>query len=781
MTLSNRAIFLIVPVLLLSYAAAALTVYFALERRVTALEQTRLDLAATELSSAFSSYSTFAESYLLSLTENDAFRNLVKSKHDVFMNVTLGASIEENIRSYTQHQSNKLSFLVAQREPEIKELYYFELSDDPFASTNPLQKESYLNFIDRNLSESWDFVEEGGKDAMIIVTRAIDQQTFKRPIQTQIAESLVVQFALEPSSFLKLREQILIDYDASISITDQSSIESTKLHTIKPIGPNKFLLIMAPHSYLQSILVSTQIALFVISVLFFIFSSVLLYKLVSQFITGPIHDLEAELSDVINHNKDKLELQYQKDDEIGRLGKTFQSVYGALSDSYKKVKDLAEHDPLTKLHNLAYVTNSAQKALRDAEQHHKKVALIYIDLDNFKFVNDKYGHNVGDALLKSFASRLTNVTRNADLIFGATSGLSTHGRIAGDEFAVILADYLDDSVPGSVAKRILSIFDNGFTFEQGTFPVSVSIGIAIYPEDGHTLTQLVSNADNAMYQAKNSGKNGIAFYSKELATHMRRRMDIENELKAISMDDEFYLVFMPLICTHSNKIDGYEVLLRWESSVLGFVGPDEFIPIAEASGVFSQIDDWVAESALRSYAELQAKLGYDFKLSINLSSAQLNVNKIAERLAELAKRYSVEPKFIQLEMTETLNVEFTKKAKSLLNALCLEGFQIAIDDFGTGYTALLQLIEYPAHMIKFDKFLVDKAMQPDNREMLKPLISLCHSQGLKVTAEGVETKQTAEYLASIGCDYLQGYLFGKPARIEDLNTSIELESLISLN
>lgn len=781
MTLSKRAIFLIVPVLLLSYAAAALTVYLALERRVTALEQTRLDLAASELAAAFASYSTFAESYLLSLTENDAFRNLIKAKDDVYMNVTLGASIEENIRNYKQHQSNRLSFLVVQRQPEIKELYYFELSDDPFASISALQKESYLDVIDRKLGSSWDFVEGPAQEAMIIVTRAVDQKTFKPPIEAQVGDSLVVQFALEPSLFLKLREQISNDYGASVTITDQSDASSERLHVVKSIGPKKSLFIVVPEGYLQNILVSTQISLIAISLLFFIFSSVLLYKLVSRFITGPIHDLEAELSDVMSHNKDKILLQYQKDDEIGRLGKTFQNVYGALSDSYRKVKELAEHDPLTKLHNLAYVSNSAQKALRDAKLNDKKVALIYIDLDNFKFVNDKYGHNVGDALLQSFASRLTKVTRNADLICGAASGLTTHGRIAGDEFSVIIADYADDEVPTNVAKRILALFDNGFTFEKGTFPVSVSIGIAIYPEDGHTLTQLVSNADNAMYQAKNSGKNGIAFYSKELATNMRRRMDIENELKSINMDDEFYLVFMPLVCTHSNKVDGFEVLLRWESRALGFVGPDEFIPIAEASGLFSQIDDWVAESALRSYAELQTKLGRDFKLSINLSSAQLNVNKIAERLVELAKRYKVEPKFIQLEMTETLNVEFTQKAKSLLNTLCLKGFQIAIDDFGTGYTALLQLIEYPAHMIKFDKLFVDKAMQPDNREMLKPLISLCHSQGLKVTAEGVETRQTAEYLASIGCDYLQGYLFGKPTRIEDLSTSIELEPLISPN
>ena len=248
----------------------------------------------------------------------------------------------------------------------------------------------------------------------------------------------------------------------------------------------------------------------------------------------------------------------------------------------------------------------------------------------------------------------------------------------------------------------------------------------------------------------------------------RRKMEIEQELKTLNPDKEFFLVYMALVNANSKKIEGFEVLLRWKSSKLGFVGPDEFVPIAETCGLFNKIDAWVTENAIASYHRLRDKLGYDYKLSINLSSAQLNLNLIGDSLVELVKRYNVQPELIQLEITETINVEYTNKANTLLNILCDLGFQIAIDDFGTGYTALLQLIEYPAKMIKFDKTFVEKAMLPTNRMMLSPLVSLCHSQGLKVTVEGVETEEMADYLSSIGCDMLQGFFYGKPVPLGEL-------------
>ena len=204
------------------------------------------------------------------------------------------------------------------------------------------------------------------------------------------------------------------------------------------------------------------------------------------------------------------------------------------------------------------------------------------------------------------------------------------------------------------------------------------------------------------------------------------------------------------------------------------MGPDEFIPIAEASGQFNKIDSWVTEHAMMKYETLKQRLGRDYTLSINLSSAQLNMNNIAKHLFEMLDKYHINPQNIQLEMTETLNVEYTQQADALFKTLCDKGFKIAIDDFGTGYTALLQLIEYPAHMIKFDKTFVDKTMLENNRSMLEPVIALCHSQNLKVTIEGVETEEMANYLIGIGADYLQGFYYGKPVKLDDLNLELPM-------
>jgi len=769
MNLSKRALVVIIPVLLVSYCVAALSVYSLLENTTKRLEQSRLDLAATELAASFNQYSTFGENYLLTLVGKPAFRRMIGEHENVYHHVALGSSIEATIRSFKQHQSNKLSFAVVEMKPKEKELYYFELSDDPFAVMSEAQKQTYRDMFSAKSPSGWSLIEDKHGKAEIVISGIIDRTTYRRPIRTLLNDGIAVQFSIEPSNYLVLKQKIEDNYQAIVTTGGAAPKKIAGLHASQRLGKDLAVHIAVPPSYLDGRLAATRVLLFIISLLFFIFSSLLLYRLINRYITAPIKALEVELGSVQTDNKSNINLRHSGQGEVGRLESTFHKIYGELSRSYLKTKELAEHDPLTKLHNLTYVSELVQERLIEARKNDGNIALIYIDLDNFKLVNDKYGHEVGDALLKAFAARLNNVIRQVDLVCGINPADTTLGRIAGDEFAVIISHFEDKDVPSRIAQRVLSIFDKGFVFEQGTFPVSASIGISLYPEDGHTLSQLLSNADHAMYQAKNSGKNKISFYSKELALKLRRRMDIERELSVIDFDDEFHLVYMPLVCSKSNQIDGFEVLLRWTSAKLGFVGPDEFIPIAEANGMFVNIDAWVSEAAIKSYKVLKQRLGRDFRLSINLSSAQLNMNLVAVGLNSLAEQYQVPTQNIQLEMTETLNVEYSKQADALLNVLCDSGFKIAIDDFGTGYTALLQLVEYPAHMIKFDKEFVDKAMHPQNRSMLEPLVSLCQSQGLEVTVEGVETEEGVNYLRSIGCDYLQGYYFGLPAKIDDLD------------
>jgi len=777
MNLSKRTLVVIIPVVFLSYCLASISVYFPLADSIKRLEQNRLDLAVTELAASFNQYSTFSESYLHALMESNAFRDFLKEDQNVYREVGLGAVIEKAIRSFKQHHSEKLSFMVIALKPEIKELYYFELSDDPFALPSEALKAAYHDAIESNEGRYWAYVDVPDTGSGNIVTsRIIDRISFYEPVAGQLDNGVLVQFSLEPSQYLVLKDLLQSSYGARINVSMKETLgevvnrdhDFDGLVSTNSLGPDSAISVVVPAQYLADKLLMAQLTLSAITLIFFIFSSLLLYRLVRKYITAPIIQLECELSEVMEKEKSNITLSKYSSGEVGRLERTFHKLYGELSDSYATKKELAEHDALTTLYNHAFLNEWAQEALVAAQKGGECVALIYIDLDNFKFVNDNYGHAVGDALLKAFASRLAKVVRSAHIADGKETPDTVLGRIAGDEFAVVIRHVVDDGIPERIAKRILGIFQNGFSFEKGVFPVSASIGIAMCPKDGHTLAQLVSNADNAMYQAKNSGKNNIAFYSKALAMKMRRRLEIEHELKTIDYDHEFHLVYMPLVDALTDKIAGFEVLLRWISPKLGFVGPDEFVPLAEASGLFGKLDAWVTEHAIRNYGALKLKLGCDFKLSINLSSAQLNVNLIGDHLLSLTERYQVSPACIQLEMTETLNVEYTQQADTLLNSLCDHGFQIAIDDFGTGYTALLQLLEYPAQMIKFDKTFIDKAMLEDNRSMLQPLISLCHSQNLEVTVEGVETEEMERYLKAAGCDYLQGFYYGKPAKLDDL-------------
>jgi diguanylate cyclase (GGDEF)-like protein len=788
MHLNNRVLIVIVPVLLLSYCLAAIPVYMSLESTIKRFEQSRLEQVASQLTVSFNQYSIFAENYLLTIIDNSAFKILLEEQDNIYHHVAFGLIIEDKIKKLIFHHSQRINLAIIQPNPIEKLIYYFELSDSPFSEMNDEEKRNYQQALTNKKMESWNYINKDDNHPSITVNRSIDKITYDTPVRSLLDNSVIIQFSIEPTSFINLKEKIIDDYNATVDIkyapishNDHSSnidnlAKNSNLYTENTIGKGLILTISTPAEYLGKKLLVVKLTLTLIALIFFLISSCLLYLLINKYITKPISNLKTELNDVISNKKTNIDLSDMGQDEIGSLKNTFHKIYEDLSRSYLKTKELAEHDPLTQLYNMGYINELIQDALVKAKQCEGKVAIVYIDLDNFKFVNDKHGHEAGDALLVAFASKLKRLVRQSDLICKNDRPQTIPGRIAGDEFSVIVSDFSNDDTPKKVAQRILSMFEKGFTFEQGTFPVSASIGIAIFPQDGHTLSQLISNADHAMYQAKNTGKNKIAFYSKELAVSMRRKMNIEHELKTFNPDDELHLVYMPLVCAHNNTIKGFEVLVRWLSKKLGFVGPDEFIPIAEASGQFNKIDSWVTENAMHAYDALKLRLGKDFTLSINLSSAQLNMNNITDHLFLMLDKYQIEPQNIQLEMTETLNAEYTQQADALLNTLCDKGFNIAIDDFGTGYTALLQLIEYPAHMIKFDKVFVDKAMQENNRSMLEPVIALCHSQNLKVTIEGVETEEMANYLKAIGADYLQGFYYGKPARLEDLDLKLPMLS-----
>ena len=773
MTLTRRSLLLIVPVVFLSYIFATLAAYQALKNSVRGLEQSRLDLAVSELANQFNQYSTFADSYLQALIESTSLKSFITEPDHRYRDISLGASIENMIKGFEQTHSDIISVLLVDPANSQPELYYFELSEDPFAELTPGLRKAYQSSLTSKDTSFWSYIPPSAGKARITISRKLDKTTLKAPTGLLQENSFLVQLALEPSTYLSKLATLQQHYAADVSVDLNPIYKPEGLYSSALVGPDHSLNVSVPNTYLEQQLSNVRLATLGASLAMFLFSSYVLYRLIRKYITGPVEALETELSSIVLNQKENLEIRHPVNDEIGRLERAFHKIYGQLSLAYRQTKELSEHDPLTKLYNLRYLTALANEAVEKAKHHDSIVAFIYIDLDNFKFVNDKYGHELGDELLKTFAKRLADLCKEEQL---KQSGMTIEvGRIAGDEFTVIIANPLDSQTVEHIASRILELFKSGFEFELGRFPVSASIGISVFPDHGKHLSELISNADNAMYQAKSNGKNQVALYSAELGESIRRRMAIEQELKSLDPDQEFFLVYMPLVRCSDMALCGFEVLVRWISPKLGFVGPDEFVPIAENCGLFDKIDHWVCSEAISQYATLRERLGRDYKLSINLSSAQLNMSHMGSRLLDMVEKHQVPTNSIQLEMTETLNVELSTAALQFLKDLKSKGFQIAIDDFGTGHTALLQLVEYPANMIKFDKNFVEKALASQNASMLEPLVELCHSQGHSVTIEGVETAELAQFFTRIGADYLQGYVFGKPCRLEELDLDVAIQ------
>ncbi len=524
--------------------------------------------------------------------------------------------------------------------------------------------------------------------------------------------------------------------------------------------------VMIEEDIVNKRLINFCFQLFFSSIILIIVSHFILQRLMHKYVIGPIERLESTLAGVDLHATQEIKV-YQAKDEIGNLSRTFAALYNQLRETYQGTKELAERDSLTSLYNRRVFNLILEKLLIRAGKNQHKVALLYIDIDNFKFVNDQYGHATGDSLLRNFALRLHEVVRGGDIVHLGFELESTAARLAGDEFAIVIHGFSDNEVPGKVARRILSLCDNGFGFDDGMFPVSLSIGVATYPDDAKTTHDLIVNADTAMYQSKKTGKNRISFFAEELAASSRRQQAVEAGLKHLDYK-EFELYYMPIIKSSNREVYAFEALLRWSSKDLGPVSPAEFIPLAESVGIYQEIDLWVLERAFNDSKVIQDVFGDQVRVSINISAAELSQKDFVEKIYPLLEKHKVNPLSFTLEITETFYQDHSDSGQHLMQTLNKSGFQLAIDDLGSGYTSLLQLVEFPISIVKLDRTFVVKSLASENQKTLHALVEFCHAQGLKVIAEGVETEHEAKVLVQNGCDYLQGFHFSKPIALSEL-------------
>ncbi len=428
--------------------------------------------------------------------------------------------------------------------------------------------------------------------------------------------------------------------------------------------------------------------------------------------------------------------------------------------SEERIRFLAQHDVLTDLPNRALCTERLRLALQHSKRAGLQVAVLFIDLDRFKTINDSLGHHVGDGLLQSVAARLLEAVRAGDTV----------SRLGGDEFVVVL-NGVDgsDEVTQIVEHRLIPLIRQPHAVNGAEIHVSCSVGIALYPDDGEDIDELMRHADVAMYQAKAAGRNTSQFFNAEMTERARQRLQLESCLRRAIEDDELRLEYQPLVDARTGAVVSVEGLLRWTSAELGEVLPARFIPIAEETGLIVPVGEWVIEQACAQIARWR-EAGLDaFDVSINLSSLQLRAGGLLDALDASLRRHAIAKGVLELEITESTLMESVDANLQKLEAIRALGVGLAIDDFGTGYSSLNYLNRFPLDKLKIDRsFVRDMLDDPTDLAITRAIIGLGHTLGLRVVAEGVETEKEAAILREAGCDEMQGFLFAQPMPARDL-------------
>jgi diguanylate cyclase (GGDEF)-like protein/PAS domain S-box-containing protein len=423
-----------------------------------------------------------------------------------------------------------------------------------------------------------------------------------------------------------------------------------------------------------------------------------------------------------------------------------------LKEAEDKLRHLAHHDPLTNLPNRIYFQDRLDQALSHADRLGKRLGLLFLDLDNFKNVNDSLGHQIGDKLLRGVSERLSQSLRKHDLI-------ARHG---GDEFLVLIEDIESPIALRHIADHIRGSLKSPFQIDNHEFNTSVSIGISIYPDNGLNRDTLLKNADTAMYEAKNRGRNQVAFYTPELTDMVQARISLEGDIRKALNAEQFSLNYQPQFSTSNRKLIGAEVLVRWQHPERGLIPPSEFIPIAEETGLINELGCWITKTACQQAQDWRTKGLKEFTLAINLSPHQLT-DSCVDRLTRILADTGFPANLLELEITESLLMERGCKAVQQLSAIKDLGVGLAMDDFGTGHSSMSQLKHLPIQKLKIDRsFIRDTPDDPNDVAITRSIIALGHALELKVIAEGVETEEQISFLKSEKCDALQGYFLGRP-------------------
>lgn len=419
----------------------------------------------------------------------------------------------------------------------------------------------------------------------------------------------------------------------------------------------------------------------------------------------------------------------------------------------ERLNYLAYFDSLTGLPNRSLLQQSLEQTIEITKRKREQLAVLYLDLDRFKDINDSLGHDEGDRLLQQVGERLKATVRAEDLV----------ARVGGDEFVLVLVEVGGEDAAARVAQKVVDRLREPFTIHQHEHYISASIGITVYPQDHAVVSGLLKNADLAMYQAKESGGNGYRFYCQEMGVRVLERMELELFLRHALARGEMEIYYQPQFDLSSGGLQGMEALLRWFHPNRGMVGPNKFIPIAESSGQIVELGSWALTRAYRQLVDWRAQGLSPPRVAVNLSPQQLAMPDLPSQVEDLLKEIDVEPQAVTLELTESALMLNPERAERVLRELKQVGVFLSLDDFGTGYSSLGRLRRFPLDCLKIDRsFIRDLAEDPDAQSLVAAIIRMAQSLGMMTIAEGVETRDELEFLKGQGCDAVQGYLLGRP-------------------
>jgi len=423
-----------------------------------------------------------------------------------------------------------------------------------------------------------------------------------------------------------------------------------------------------------------------------------------------------------------------------------------MKKSQQTMEKLAFYDTLTDLANRRLFNERLTHEVSQCQRQQQLAALLYLDLDQFKRVNDTLGHDCGDLLLRETAKRLLHCVRAVDTV----------SRTGGDEFTILLSNVESPRAVEEVARRILETLRAPVRIAGHDLVITTSIGMTLIPNDGHELNHLLKNADLAMYRAKEQGRNNYQFFSEDLNTRATRRLRMENELRQGLERGEFELHYQPKVGLPDQTIIGVECLVRWQHPELGLLSPDEFIPIAEESGVIVELGHWIIEEACMAGREFIRSFGKPLSIGVNISARQFRDPKLVQAIRDSLRRAQLDPACLELEITETMLMQDVESASAMVRRLAELGTRLAIDDFGTGYSSLNYLKKFPITTVKVDRsFITDIPASSDDMAITAAVIAMAHKLNMEVVAEGVETRAQLEFLIEHKCDHAQGYLFSK--------------------